>query len=437
MTPRTLHIHRFPQRPFDRQTLSIDESPELSDPYSDLTLFLSQKIKDELQKTGRDQKWSSHLQEKLVEKISPEFKSRFPYYRLGVAALKKIWEKVAYLTAMFEHNREALTKDGKLDLTFLIRENLKTVLGQKILSFHPYLLAQQLALKIAESFATYNAVRPVLRHITTLIWSLERHLLPPQSILKVPSMKIEEELDEVDQLILKFMLQALGKDPYLSQEALQSKIRQIIHCIQKLPLDLTQQITHILQTLSSPPISEPFHLQMFRDEISYILVDRPTESISDSALAAVGFFAKAKNCLASLPPVEIEHKMSLWTMQGELVLRLVQIEETLLLQLLQDHPDLSLRKILQTQLRHYPILKPFVTHIAARARILSRYRWYALSSTPLQSTVNRFFQWHLKRLSGPHKIVQLADICQKQLPMLPFDPKTAEEIEKKLIRTAG
>ncbi len=377
---------------------SIDESPELHDPYSDLNIFLAQKVKEEITAGGVEKKWSVHTQEKLIEKISPEFKRRFPYYRLGVAALKKIWEKVAYFAAVFENQKEALTEEGKVNIRFLIRENLKQLLGsKKNFLFHPYLLAQQLALKITECIATYDGIRPVLKHITTLIWAAQRHLIPPQQV------SLHDDFDPWDKLILKCMLEALGKNPQLSQNDLQTQVRNALRTLQQLPEELC-----------------------LKEEISYLLIDNPDQSPSEAARTALQFLTKARSLTASADWVEIEHKITLWTIQGALALRLVRIEDSPLLQLLQDKEGAPLRDILQTYLRRYPHLKHLAPQIAARTRILSRYIWYTLRSTPSQSTVSRFFQWHLNRLSGPDKIDQLEEICRQQLPLLPFDRKSLE-----------
>ena len=141
----------------------IDESPDLHDPYSELNLFLTRKIKEEFKNAGTTKKWSIYVQEKLIEKITPEFKKKFPHYRLGVSALKKVWEKFSYFSQAFETQKEALTQEGKLNLGYLIRENLKQFIGiKKSFSLHPYMLAQQLALKISECLAAYDGIRPML-----------------------------------------------------------------------------------------------------------------------------------------------------------------------------------------------------------------------------------------------------------------------------------
>ena len=104
---------------------AVDESPEFYDPYSDLNLFLSQKIKQQMQHCGSSKKWSLKIQEELMMKITPEFQTQFPHFRLGISALKKTWEKVAYYSQQIEHQKQAISQDGKLNIHFFIKENLK------------------------------------------------------------------------------------------------------------------------------------------------------------------------------------------------------------------------------------------------------------------------------------------------------------------------
>ena len=109
----------------------VDASSDFYDPFSDLNLFLAQKIKEEMAQHGPESKWSFSLQEKLIEKINPEFQKKFPNYRLGVTALKKTWEKVGYYLEHILSQKEALTPEGKLSLPFLIKENLRGQLYSK------------------------------------------------------------------------------------------------------------------------------------------------------------------------------------------------------------------------------------------------------------------------------------------------------------------
>ena len=202
----------------------LDESLELQDPYSDLSLFLSRKVKEQMTLSGGPKKWSLPLQDKLLEKISVEFQKKFPRYRLAAAPLRKVWDKVVHFSELFEKKQNALTPDGKLNVHFLVRENLKTVLAHRNKeAFHPFLLAQQLALKVGESVATLEGVKPAIQNLTTMIWSAEQHLLPFSERSFPP-------LDTSDRLVIKWMLDSLTEYPEISQhellESLQKKCEQ-------------------------------------------------------------------------------------------------------------------------------------------------------------------------------------------------------------------
>ncbi len=190
----------------------VDPISPLQDPHSDLSLFLSRKIREQAASQSSSKEWSHYLQEKLIQTITPDFEKKFPQSRLGAAAVKKIWEKMNHLNELFQNQTEALNSDGKLNLHFLIRENLKTTLKQKRgISSHPFLVAQQLALKVGEALASYEGVKPELGHLTDLIWSSLSHLLPAE---KLSSFKIK--LDIKDRLILKWMLDLLTAEPGIS-----------------------------------------------------------------------------------------------------------------------------------------------------------------------------------------------------------------------------
>ncbi len=362
----------------------IDESPELHDPYSELNLFLTRQVKEEFKNAGTTKKWSVYVQEKLIEKISPEFRNKFPHYRLGVSALKKIWEKVAYFSQAFENQKEALTHEGKLNLGFLIRENLKQFLGiKKSFSFHPYLLAQQLALKISECLAAYDGIRPMLQHITKTIWAVKRHLIPP---IQVPAMiNPYDEFDTWDKLIIKFMLEASGKNPSLSQEELQAKVREKLYSLKE-----------------NPPIKK---------EIIYLLIDNPDQGLENASETAQQFFKKAHTLASSANWIEVEHKINLWTLQGDLVYRCLRIENNQLLE------HLRKKGTVQDYIKKYSHLAEFAFQVEIRAQILMKFEWYA--ATPAtQSTAERFFEWH-QQLTPE----ELEELCKKQLPLLPFDRK--------------
>jgi len=360
----------------------IDESPDLHDPYSELNLFLTRKIKEEFKNAGTTKKWSIYVQEKLIEKITPEFKKKFPHYRLGVSALKKVWEKFSYFSQAFDSQKEALTQEGKLNLGYLIRENLKQFLGiKKSFSLHPYLLAQQLALKISECLAAYDGIRPMLQHITKTIWAVKRHLIPPEQVPVTANPY--DEFDTWDKLIIKFMLEISGNNPRLSQEELQVQVREKLYSLK-----------------DNPPLEK---------EMINLLIDNPEQGVEKAAEAAQEFIKKARALALSANWIEVEHKINLWTLQGDLVYRCLRIESNQLL----DH--LRQKGSVEEYIEKYPFLADFVLQVEVRAEILVKFEWYT-SAPPSQSTAERFFEWH-QNLSPE----QLEELCKKQLPMLPFD----------------
>lgn len=212
----------------------IDEAPDFHDPYSDLSLFLSQKVRQEMQRNGWGRKWSLKIQEELLELITPEFEKRFPRYRLGVSALRKIWDKVASYLQQLEGQKEAFTSEGKLDLSFFIRENLRQHLILKTPycpSAHHY--THQLGVKASECLATLDGVRPKLDELTQTIWAVQRHLLSKTEFLSAKSPY--DNYDKVDKLIVKAILEITALEPQISQEELEYQVREALSSLKDLP----------------------------------------------------------------------------------------------------------------------------------------------------------------------------------------------------------
>lgn len=192
--------------------LSIDESPEFYDPYSALNLFLSKKIKQECPTRGASRRWSPKIQEELLEKIAPEFQTQFPQYRLGVTALKKVWEKASYYRQQFEGKKQAFTEEGNLDIHFLIRENLKDYTYTKhFLSLHPSHFSHQLGRKLGECIAIVDGEKIKLDALTQLIWSVQRNLIPYKDLAEIPPQSPYDTYDANDRLILQAMVKLLAK----------------------------------------------------------------------------------------------------------------------------------------------------------------------------------------------------------------------------------
>lgn len=212
---------------------AVDEAPEFYDPYSDLNLFLSQKVKHQMQHCHSSKKWSIKLQEELLGKIAPDFQEKFPQFRLGVSALKKTWEKVVYYSEQIHNQKEAINQDGKINIDFFIKENLKNYIQLKTSNhLHPSYYAHQLAMKISECIATMDGVRPPLDHLTKMIWAIQRHLLKGTD---EPCNSPYDDYDEMDQLIVKTLLEFTAKNPQMSQQELEGKIQDTLHDLLDLP----------------------------------------------------------------------------------------------------------------------------------------------------------------------------------------------------------
>lgn len=193
----------------------IDEAEDFYDPFSDLNLFLSKKIKKEIQESGSSGKWSGKIEANLLAKILPEFKQKFPKYRLGTSALKKVWEKVAYYYEKIQGQKGALKENGTLNLKFMIRENLKSSISPYHLP--PYTMAEQIATKLSECIASFEGKEPQLDYLTKIIWSVQKHLI--KDLSTVQAKNPYEEYDKLDKLIVKTELEVIAKgenlDPLL------------------------------------------------------------------------------------------------------------------------------------------------------------------------------------------------------------------------------
>lgn len=203
----------------------IDESEEFLDPYSDLNLYLSKKIKNEIQSCGSPNKWSNQIQTDLLSKLLPEFKERFPKYRLGGTALRKIWDKVSYFYGKVQLQKGAIKADGNLNIEYMIRENLKQASSLKQRNdLPPYTGSHQLAVRISECIATLDGVKPNLDQLTKTIWAVHKHLLKNLSPMNAKSPY--EEYDKYDKLIVKTLLEITAIQPKIEASELYEEIKR-------------------------------------------------------------------------------------------------------------------------------------------------------------------------------------------------------------------
>ncbi|MBX9923308.1 MAG: hypothetical protein K2Y01_04275 [Rhabdochlamydiaceae bacterium] len=247
---------------------SVDESPEFHDPYSDLSLFLSHRIKQEMDSSDPSVRWTVKLQEELLSKITPEFQKKFPQYRLGVTAVKKIWNKVLFYTQQMQGKTEALDSSGKLNINFFIKENLRQYFQQKAASFlSPYQSAYQIACKMSECIATLEGTKPKLDFLTQTIWSLQKHLLniAPLKQTKSPY----DEFDKIDKLIVKTILENTAKHPHIGLQELEHKTKESLQALHDLPdFSSTAKVTCNVSAILSEKLyaTSPFHFSFFAEQ---------------------------------------------------------------------------------------------------------------------------------------------------------------------------
>lgn len=218
----------------------VDETPEFHDPYSDMNLFLSQKIRVEMRKEGILKKWSLKIQEILLEKIVPEFQKKFPHYRLGVSALRKSWEKIAYYTQQVEAQNGATDEKGNLRIPFLIGENLRQYpLHGSMAGFQPYHFAHQLGTKISECVAIVDGIKPSLDQLTRLIWSMQRNLLSWQILQETNSPY--DEYDRLDKQIVRTLLEVKTEEPHLTAQQLETRVAENFASLSDTPAFTSQE----------------------------------------------------------------------------------------------------------------------------------------------------------------------------------------------------
>ncbi len=247
---------------------AIDEAPDFQDPFSEVNLFLSQEIKKEMRHIGYGKKWSLKIQERVVEKIQPLFQNSFPQYRLGISALRKTWEKISYYCQQIQSQKQALHQDGKLNVHFLIRENMKQY--QKQIECNPaaqhHQYTHQLAMKISECIAIVDGVRPKLDQLTKLIWSIQRNFIKiaPQDKWKSPY----EEFDKIDKVVTQTIVEISTKKPQISQQELECEVKEHLHSLCELPsfASLDVMTCNIAAVLAEKLSTQSLFSTLFRTE---------------------------------------------------------------------------------------------------------------------------------------------------------------------------
>lgn len=235
----------------------VEEATEFHDPFSELSLFLAKRLKKEITKNNHSKKWSQQIQKTLLAEVLPEFRQHFPHYRLGISALKKTWEKIHYYVKYLEKHYD-YNQNGKLDISYLIRENLSLFFEKELPSSHTsFHFAHHITGKISECIAAIDGESVEKSRLTKIIWAMQKQLIPNFDKASSPY----ESIDTLDKLLIRFQLELIAENPLLPQKELQEKLFRKITALLSINrirnfYELTPQISSIIadKVYSSSPL---------------------------------------------------------------------------------------------------------------------------------------------------------------------------------------
>lgn len=292
----------------------VDEMEEFQDPFSDLNLFLCKKINEVMHKKGGIKNWNYQIEKDVLQRILPEFKLKFPYYRLGIAALKRTWEKISYYQKKVIYG-EAYHVDGKLNINYLIKENIRSY--QQNYKQSPQYYYDQiptLANNLCECIAILEGKQPNVVRLRRTIWAVVQHLLPPAAVNTLP---IEKELDTLDHFLCKNMLYHIYRNPTLSCEKLKELIRtNCIEIFQHEHLENMEKLATIISILLSKSymarISIPKRVKTTLNTCIENHIDRIYRGRKDSSITFLSFVQNMLSIFSltpSLPKNYDPHKL--------------------------------------------------------------------------------------------------------------------------------
>ena len=178
--------------------------------------------------------------------------------------------------------------------------------------------------------------------------------------------------------------------------------------------------------------------QRIEEEIATSLIDNPAQNFTALVHYTIQTFLKKKELIKTKKIEELDRKVRLWCMQGDLLCRCVRFDRELpLLKYIQAVYEeyktagkiLSssefVARVCQNYLQEHPHLISYANHLSQRVYTLYKYAWYTLFSSPEESSVDRFILWHKIHFgSGSSEALwkeKLASIFQQQLPLIPLD----------------
>jgi len=290
-----LHKHGF--------LYPVEEANDFHDPFSELSLFLAKRLKKEITKEGQPKKWSQNIQKTLLAEVLPEFREHFPHYRLGISALKKTWEKIHYYVKYLEKHYD-YSQNGKLDISYLIRENLGVFFEKDLPSSHTsFHFAHHITGKISECIAAIDGESIEKSKLTKVIWAMQKQLIASFDKTSSPY----ESIDTLDKLMIRFQLELIAETPLLSQPLLQEKLLQKINGLLSINRirnfrELTPQISSIIadKMYSSSPLHSIYPKESLTQIEEFIKKEHKRMVNEESKMTATLRLAFAKRILFTL-----------------------------------------------------------------------------------------------------------------------------------------
>jgi hypothetical protein len=221
-----------------------------------------------------------------------------------------------------------------------------------------------------------------------------------------------------------YLPQLLGKETDVLEIAIWKSLSETEGLLEKLPYRIGQRI---------------------EEEIAGILIENPTQNFSSLVHETIKFFQRTKELVQIKKWDDIERKIHIWAVQGDMLCRWIRLdhESTLLRLICQKWKDNSstlphhvfVSEICQQYLKSYPELTPYSGQLSLRVWILYKYAWYTLFGSKEESSFDRFLKWHScsllftgLTLDHDHLVHQLEEIVRKTLPLIPFDRKQADAV---------
>jgi hypothetical protein len=182
-----------------------------------------------------------------------------------------------------------------------------------------------------------------------------------------------------------------------------------------------------LKEMQPPMVPSPFYDELLQEAKSH-LIHHPQQHWKTAITQAALFITKAREVTSLENTSEWNHRIELWSSQGELILRSLELPETPLLHLActmhlknRSLADPSITTTLREQyLYRYqsPLIEPSRVH--ELADLIRKYGWYHLASSSHDSTMDRWIILQEKSL-----LDELQEKAQREFPLLPFPQETA------------